>query len=114
MKEYQTLLDELSRADPTFDVQMEAPLLVDGALDTSPESDVARVASQVLSDMGLDAELAGVPFGSDASKLASAGVPSIVFGPGSIDQAHAAVEYVDLHQVQQAHDFYRRFISRFE
>jgi acetylornithine deacetylase len=114
LKEYQALLDEIERTDPTFDVQMEEPLLVDGALDTSPDSEVARVSSQVLGEMGLDAGLAGVPFGSDASKLASVGVPSIVFGPGSIDQAHAAVEYVDLQQVHQAHEFYRRFISRFE
>ena len=28
----------------------------------------------------------GVPFGSDASKLARIGIPSIVLGPGSIDQ----------------------------
>jgi acetylornithine deacetylase len=114
LQEYQALLDEIARTDPTFDVQMEEPLLVDGALDTPADSDVARVSAQLLAEMNLNAELAGVPFGSDASKLAGAGVPSIVFGPGSIDQAHAAVEYVDLGQVQQAYEFYRRFISRFE
>lgn len=114
LKEYQALLDEIARTDPTFAVVMEEPMLVDGALDTSPQSDVARVSSQVLAEMGLNAEPAGVPFGSDASKLAASGVPSIVFGPGSIDQAHAAVEYVDLGQVEQAREFYRRFISRFE
>jgi acetylornithine deacetylase/succinyl-diaminopimelate desuccinylase-like protein len=54
-----------------------------------------------------------VPYGSDASKLARAGVPSIVFGPGSIDQAHAAIEFVDCDEVHQAYQFYREFILAF-
>jgi acetylornithine deacetylase len=63
--------------------------------------------------MGLDAGLCGVPFGSDASKLSRQGIPSLVFGPGSIDQAHAAVEFVELDQVDRAYEFYRKFISTF-
>ena len=63
--------------------------------------------------MGLNGAVAGVPYGSDASKLARAGVPAIVFGPGSIDQAHAAVEWVECAQVEKAAEFYRRFITAF-
>jgi acetylornithine deacetylase len=61
----------------------------------------------------LDGTPGGVPFGSDASKLSRQGIPSLIFGPGSIDQAHAAVEFVDMAQVEQALDFYREFILRF-
>jgi len=64
--------------------------------------------------MGLDATLCGVPFGSDASKLSRQGIPSLVIGPGSIDQAHAAVEFVELDEVERAFEFYRNFILRFE
>ena len=63
--------------------------------------------------MGLDANLCGVPFGSDASKLSRQGIPSLVIGPGSIDQAHGAVEFVELAQVEKAFEFYRNFILRF-
>ncbi len=38
----------------------------------------------------------------------------MVFGPGSIDRAHAAVEYVEIDQVLQAYEFYREFLRRFE
>ncbi len=34
----------------------------------------------------------------------AAGVPSVVFGPGSIEQAHTADEWVPLAEVQQAAD----------
>ena len=73
-----------------------------------------RLATTVLTDLGLDGTLCGVPFGSDASKLSRQGVPSLVFGPGSIDQAHGAIEFVETRQVEQAVEFYRQFITRFE
>jgi len=92
---------------------MEPPLLTDEALETAADSAPARLASQLLEGMGLNPELCGVPFGSDASKLSRQGVPSLVFGPGSIDQAHAAVEFVEIAQVEQALTFYRKFISSF-
>ena len=63
--------------------------------------------------MQLDATPMGVPFGSDASKFAAIGIPSIILGPGSIDQAHAAVEYVDCDQVEQAARIYRQFMRDF-
>lgn len=95
------------------DVSMEPPMLVDEALETSVESPVAQTASAVLRQMGLNGVLAGVPYGSDASKLSRHGVPSIIFGPGSIDQAHAAVEYVECEQVLRAEEFYRQFLVQF-
>lgn len=110
---YQELLDARTREDPTFMACMEPPLLTDEALATPPDSAVAQVAGTVLQGMGLDGQLAGVPFGSDASKLARQGVPSLVFGPGSIDQAHSAVEFVPLNEVEQAYEFYRRFLLNF-
>lgn len=115
---YQRLLDGLRAQDATMDVVMdvvmETPMLVDEALETPASSAPVRVASAVLAEMGLDGEPCGVPFACDASKLARQGVPSIVFGPGSIDRAHTADEYVELDQVEQALEFYRRFILRFE
>ncbi len=111
---YQILLDGLKARHPTLDAVMEPPMLTDGTLETPADSTPAKLARSVLADMGLDAALCGVPFGSDASKLSRAGIPSLVIGPGSIDQAHAADEFVDLAQVEQAIEFYRNFILRFE
>jgi acetylornithine deacetylase/succinyl-diaminopimelate desuccinylase family protein len=112
---YQDLLDRLKAQHPTMDIFMEdPPLLTDEALETAADSAPAQLASTILHEMGLDGTPCGVPFGSDASKLSRARVPSLVFGPGSIDQAHAAVEFIDLEQVQQAFEFYRNFILRFE
>jgi acetylornithine deacetylase len=110
---YQRLIDGLKAQHPTLDAVMEPPMILDEALETAADSAPARVASAVLSEMGLDGTLGGVPFGSDASKLSRQGIPSLIIGPGSIDQAHAAEEFVDIAQVVQAAEFYRNFILRF-
>jgi acetylornithine deacetylase len=111
---YQGMLDRLRAHHPTLDASMEPPMLTDEALETSGNSAAAKLANDVLVGMGLDGTLCGVPFSCDASKLSRQGVPSLVFGPGSIDQAHAAVEFVDLTQVERAVEFYRNFILCFE
>jgi acetylornithine deacetylase/succinyl-diaminopimelate desuccinylase-like protein len=43
-------------------------------------------------------------YGTNASVFAAAGVPSVVFGPGSIAQAHTADEWIELAQVDRAAD----------
>ena len=111
---YRQLLARLKLEIPQFDAVMEPPMLIDEPLDTSANSPVAILAAQVLNEMGLGSSFGGVPFCSDAGKLSHSGIPSILFGPGSIDRAHAAVEYVECDEVVQAVAFYRRFIERFD
>jgi acetylornithine deacetylase ArgE len=111
---HDAILNELKQQYPELVVESEPPTIADPALETDAGASVAQVAGRVLKQMGLNGELAGVPYGSDASKLARHGVPSIIFGPGSIDRAHAAVEYVECEQVAQAASFYREFLLQFE
>ncbi len=110
---YAALLEPLRAQIPGFDFTLEPPAIADAALETALESEAVQVAQSVLRGLGFDATPAGVPFGSDASKLSRQGVPSLIFGPGSIDRAHAAVEYVECSQVAQAAEFYRQFLEQF-
>ena len=110
---YEQILDGLKVIVPELDVRMEQPFLVDTAWMVDPSSSIVGVARHVSSELGLEDEPIGVPFGSDASKFGRAGIPTIIFGPGSIDQAHAAVEYIELKQVEQAFEFYRECSMEF-
>lgn len=111
---YEALLNRMREMHQNFDGRIERPLLlVDEALDTDFASEVVRHSQRILSEMGRDPAPCGVPFGSDASKLSRAGIPAVVFGPGSIDQAHAVDEFVDLAQVEEAERFYRSFIESY-
>jgi acetylornithine deacetylase len=49
-----------------------------------------------------------VPYGTDASTLAGAGIPAVVFGPGDIARAHTCDEWVPLDEVEQASEILYR------
>ncbi|OWK41580.1 M20 family metallopeptidase [Fimbriiglobus ruber] len=53
--------------------------------------------------------VAAVPYGTDASTIAAAGVPAVVFGPGDIAQAHTKDEWIDLPEVERAVEVLYRF-----
>jgi acetylornithine deacetylase len=53
-----------------------------------------------------------VPYGTDASTLAEAGIPSVVFGPGDIAKAHTVDEWVDLDEVEQATEILYRLATQ--
>jgi acetylornithine deacetylase len=48
-----------------------------------------------------------VAFGTEAGIFKSAGIPTVVCGPGSITQAHQPDEYVTLEQLARCEDFLR-------
>jgi acetylornithine deacetylase len=110
---YQAIVDSVSANEPQMNVVMHSPMLTDVPLQTDPSASAVQTMRRVLSDLGLDDEPCGVPYCSDASKFGALGIPSMILGPGSIDQAHAAVEFVDCGQVEQAVDVYRRFLLTF-
>ena len=116
---YQQLVDSVSSQHPERKVTerkvtMHPPMLSDLPLETDASSPAVQTMVGVLSGLGLDTTLIGVPFGSDASKLGAIGIPSMILGPGSIDQAHTADEYIECEQVIQATEIYRQFIVAFE
>ena len=51
-------------------------------------------------------------YGSNALKYGEVAEQLVVFGPGSIDQAHQAVEWVDISQLNRAVDIYRSWLSQ--
>ncbi len=74
------------------------------------ETDARRpLVQQFLRSVG-QRKPAGVHYFCDASVLATAGIPSVVFGPGDIAQAHTADEWVSLTAVDQAEAFIEKFL----
>jgi acetylornithine deacetylase len=52
-----------------------------------------------------------VPFGTEAGHYQAAGIPTVVCGPGSIDQAHQPDEYITLEQLEAGAAFLRRLAA---
>ena len=110
---YQSLLDDLAKQHPDVNAEMEKPMLQDWPFQTDDDTPIVHLARGVLREMNRDEAVCGVPFGSDASKFSRMGIPTILFGPGSIDQAHAAVEYVECAELEAALAFYTQIARRF-
>ncbi len=55
--------------------------------------------------------LAGAPWFSDAAHLSAAGLPSICLGPGSIDQAHTADEFIKVTDLQAGVEWFTTFVK---
>lgn len=52
-----------------------------------------------------------VPFGTEAGHFQAAGIPTVVCGPGSINQAHQPDEYITLEQLEAGEAFMRRLAA---
>ena len=53
-----------------------------------------------------------VSFATEGGFFQEAGIPTVICGPGSIEQAHRADEFIALDQVKQCEDFIDRLIER--
>ncbi len=74
-------------------------------LDTDPGHPIGRQLAAA------GTGFSGAPWFCDASHLAAAGLPSVAMGPGSIDQAHTADEWIS---VEELRDGAQRFLRFFE
>lgn len=90
-------------------IEHEQPFLIGVGLSDHANGPLAEqmVTSARLAHIG--SQRVGVPYGTNAAAIGAAGVPSIVFGPGSIDQAHTADEWLALDQLVQASDALYQF-----
>lgn len=57
---------------------------------------------------------AAISFGTEGGLFQNGGIPSVVFGPGSIQQAHKADEYIALDQIAACEAFMRQLLDRLQ
>ncbi|MBU3738588.1 MAG: acetylornithine deacetylase [Rhodoferax sp.] len=78
------------------------------ALDAQERDDVLQLVRSLLRPH----QSSKVAYGTEASFFQNVGVPSIVCGPGSIEQAHKADEFVPLDQLVECDRMIQSLISR--
>jgi len=80
------------------------------SLSTDADAEVAQLAKSATGDNTPPRKVA---FGTEAGLFDAAGIPTIVCGPGDIEQAHKPDEFVALEQVALCETFLRRLVERF-
>ena len=106
--EIQRYIDEelLPRMKREYDgarVELECGAAV-AALNASEQAAITALVRALTQDQGVRK----VAYGTEAGQFAQAGIPAVLCGPGSIEQAHKANEYVDVEQLAQCDRFLRR------
>lgn len=80
----------------------EKPYIYSSGLSDENNSALAQRLSTAAQRHGARGACHGVPFGTNGSAYSPTGVPTVVFGPGSIAQAHTAEEFIEIAQLEQA------------
>ena len=94
-----------------FEFDMKPPYLVSPTLSNDDNGWLSDALLGHISAVAGPHSAVGVPYGTHASRTCGAGIPSVVFGPGSIDQAHTKDEWIEIDQLEKACDVYFRFCS---
>ncbi len=96
-------LERLAETDPDLRYEIGETTFWIPPLDTDPDSTIAKAASAAARAHGLPDTPAGFAAATDGPNLS---VPTVICGPGSIEQAHSLNEYVDIDQLDLATRLY--------
>jgi acetylornithine deacetylase len=76
-------------------------------LDTTPDAEVTLLAKQLT---GRNSH-SKVAYGTEGGLFSKAGIPTVVCGPGNIDQAHKADEFLKITELEKCGQFLDRLIA---
>jgi acetylornithine deacetylase ArgE len=108
----QDLLEHLDQQLPCDAplLQHDAPYMEGPSLSDSTNSDLAGRLAAIIQEVHGPCRRRGVPFATNAAFYGSLGLPAVVFGPGAIEQAHTADEWVPIDEVRHASEIIYRFV----
>ena len=99
--EIKSVLSLISMNDPSIIIELSTPF-VDYPLDPKVNHDFSLHISEVLEAAKYSGAHRGAAYGTDASTYSEAGIPALVLGPGSIDQAHTKDEWLEIAELEKA------------
>ena len=100
-----SILDGLS------DWDMKDPHLSVAGMEVAANAPIVQSLSRSISAVCGNVVVEGAQYATDAGIYNAIGIPTVVFGPGDIAQAHTESEYIELRQLHQAVDIIRRFLT---
>lgn len=105
---FREALDALVREHP--DVVGDLTVTLDRpGTEVGEDTPLVQGLLAALAGVGASPEVRGMSAWVDAAYLNGAGIPAVCFGPGSIEQAHTADEWIDVEEIRLAADVLGRF-----
>lgn len=95
------------RTDVPF--EMSLPWVNASALSDETNGPLSNRLLAEIAEVAGPHQRVGAWYGTNAASFSAVGVPCVVFGPGSIAQAHTSDEWLEVEQLNQAAEIYYRF-----
>jgi acetylornithine deacetylase len=109
----QEVIDYISAHCTTAVIEHEEPFLASEGLSNEGPGAAAAAASlrEAVRKVGIPSVEEVARYGTNACVYATADLPCVVFGPGSISQAHTADEWINLYEVEQAAEVLKNLVG---
>ena len=108
-QEIHALLEALASADDEFKYEF-TEMEYYPPLEQTTDAPVSRLAAEACDKVLGEATFATAPWGANSGIFSEAGIPCVVFGPGSIRQAHTVGEFIEIDQMVRAVEVYAEII----
>lgn len=106
-EDYRRMIDEAQAKGVSFKVDFPEDITsLAGPLETPIDDLVVKILQSVTREVTGESKITGFPATTEAYFLDKAGVSTVVFGPGNINQAHRPNEYVEVKELVQAAKIY--------
>ena len=102
----QQLLPEMQKEISTVNIEIDNL----GAIPSFESSDNAAI-TQLVHALSDDKSIHRVAYATEAGLFQAADIPTIVCGPGNIEQAHRANEYVEVTQLEKCKSFLQNIVK---
>ena len=104
-------LDETEAVD--FPVEHGPLFLAGPSLSDDGNGELADRLGRICREVAGQGRPVGVSYATNGAFYAAAGIPTVVCGPGSIEQAHTDDEWISVDEVRQATEIFYRFCRQF-
>lgn len=101
------LIPAMHAVDPSTGIEW-LPLSGFPGMDTPEDAEITQLAKALAGANSTQK----APFGTEGGLFQQSGIPTVVCGPGSVDQAHRPDEFVSLEQVARCELFLDRLMDR--
>ena len=93
------------------DWEFESPYLSVAGMEVAEDSHIVQILARSINDVLGSVRIEAAQYATDAGIYNGVGIPTVVFGPGDIAQAHTDAEFVELQQVRQAVNIIQRLLA---
>jgi succinyl-diaminopimelate desuccinylase len=106
------LLEAMKKKDKDFEYMLERYVLLQ-ASEIEPDEEVVSILGRSVKKVtGRKARIEGFDATCEMVHLVKMGIPTVIFGAGSLSQAHRADEYVNVEEIIAAAKIYAEFIVK--